>query len=46
VAGANGPADVITGPKTTTYDVNGLQAGTYYFKCDIHPGMNGQLKVS
>ncbi len=46
VAGANGPADVITGPKTATYDINGLQAGTYYFKCDIHPGMNGQLKVS
>ncbi len=37
LAGANGTGDTITGPNTTTYSVQGLPAGTYYFRCDIHP---------
>ena len=28
---------VVTGPTTTTYHVPALKAGTYYFRCDIHP---------
>lgn len=36
----------ITGPKTTTYKVPALKAGTYYFRCDIHPTqMNGTFVV-
>lgn len=28
---------IVTGPKTVTYSVPALTAGTYYFRCDIHP---------
>jgi plastocyanin len=35
--------DVITGPAKTTYDVDPLDAGSYAFKCDIHPNMTGQF---
>lgn len=28
---------VVSGPTTTTYHVPALKAGTYYFRCDIHP---------
>ena len=37
LAGANGASDVVSGPASTTYNVPALQAGTYYFQCDIHP---------
>ena len=46
LGGAAGPADVVTGPGTTTYDVGPLQPGTYYFQCDIHPTMNGPFVVA
>jgi cytochrome c oxidase subunit II len=36
---------LVTGPATTTYSVTPLQAGTYYFHCDVHPGMNGTFRV-
>jgi nitrite reductase (NO-forming) len=29
--------DLVTGPKTVTYDVGALKAGTYFFRCDVHP---------
>lgn len=29
--------DVVTGPVKTTYHVPALQAGTYYFHCEVHP---------
>jgi plastocyanin len=31
---------------TVTVDVSGLDEGTYFFKCDIHPEMNGSVEVS
>ena len=35
--------DVVQGPATVTYDVPALDPGTYYFRCDVHPQMNGSL---
>ncbi len=47
LGGATGPGDVVSGPGTTTYDIPGLPAGTYFFRCDVHPtAMTGQFKVS
>jgi plastocyanin len=37
---------LVVGPSTFTYQVPALAAGTYYFKCDIHPTMNGTVTVS
>ncbi len=28
---------IVTGPTTTTYEVPALKAGTYFFRCDVHP---------
>ena len=37
---------VVTGPKTVTYQVPALKAGTYYFRCDVHPTtMHGTFVV-
>jgi plastocyanin len=36
---------IVTGVSKVTYSVNPLPAGTYYFHCDVHPGMNGTFKV-
>jgi cytochrome c oxidase subunit 2 len=33
------------GPRTETYRLPALKAGSYYFHCDVHPGMSGQLNV-
>jgi plastocyanin len=38
--------DVINGGETTTIEVPALDAGTYYFHCDVHPEMNGSVVVS
>ena len=32
--------------QTVTVDVSALEPGTYYFQCDIHPDMNGEVVVS
>jgi plastocyanin len=37
--------DTITGPAQTDYQVPALAAGTYTFKCTIHPAMTGTLTV-
>jgi ABC-type glycerol-3-phosphate transport system substrate-binding protein len=29
--------EIIIGPKKITYQVMALPAGTYYFRCDVHP---------
>jgi len=31
-------ADLVTGEATATYQVEPLDAGTYFFQCDVHPG--------
>jgi plastocyanin len=37
--------DIITGPDQIEYQVDALDAGTYYFQCDVHPQMNGTVNV-
>src|SRR5262245_24366395 len=32
-----------TGPALVAYEVPALPAGTYYFRCDVHPDMAGEL---
>ncbi|MDQ2933579.1 MAG: cupredoxin domain-containing protein [Chloroflexota bacterium] len=39
--------NIITGPdKNDEISVPALQAGTYYFQCDVHSEMNGSVVVS
>lgn len=46
---AGGPTlfkgEIFNGIETRTYDVPGLPAGDHYFQCDVHPSMNGTVKV-
>jgi plastocyanin len=37
--------EVITGPATTEYPIPPLPAGEAYFQCDIHPTMNGIVRI-
>jgi plastocyanin len=38
--------ETITGPRTVTYDVPALQAGEYFFRCDVHPAqMTGTVEA-
>ncbi len=45
LAGAKDVNDVVTAPGQTTYQVDGLDPGNYYFHCDVHPQMNGVFVV-
>jgi plastocyanin len=38
-------SDPLSGPAMVTYAVPALAPGTYFFRCDIHPDMSGQLTV-
>jgi plastocyanin len=39
--------ETITGPDVTTeIAVDALEPGTYYFRCDVHPDMEGTIVVS
>jgi plastocyanin len=33
------------GPKAVTYNIGPLAAGSYFFRCDVHPDMKGTLTV-
>lgn len=35
--------DLISGPAVTEYEVPALPAGQYFFHCDVHPQMTGQV---
>jgi plastocyanin len=35
--------DPFSGPAVVVYDVPALAAGTYFFRCDVHPEMAGEL---
>jgi plastocyanin len=37
--------DPVTGVATATYKVPAMTPGTYYFQCDIHPNMHGDVVV-
>jgi len=45
VAEALFQGETIPGGQSVTYTVPGLDKGTFYFQCDVHPGMNGDVKV-
>lgn len=36
-------SDPFSGPAVVTYDVPAFAPGTYFFRCDVHPDMSGQL---
>ncbi len=38
--------DIFTGPASRDYEVPALEAGEYYFQCDVHPSMNGTVIAS
>jgi plastocyanin/uncharacterized membrane protein len=38
--------DLVQGPTIVTYDVPALDPGSYYFRCDLHPQMDGTLEVA
>jgi plastocyanin len=38
--------DIATGPTTANYQVPALDAGSYFFRCDVHPQMTGSIKAS
>ncbi len=37
---------IFDGVKTETYHVHPLRAGTYHFRCDVHPAMKGTFIVT
>lgn len=38
-------SEPFSGPAVVTYDVPALAPGTYFFRCDVHPDMAGELSV-
>jgi len=37
--------EIVTGPAAIPYQVGPFPAGEYYFQCDVHPDMNGAVRV-
>ncbi len=37
--------ELVTGPATVTYHLGPLPAGRYFFRCDVHPQMNGVVRA-
>lgn len=35
--------DIFGGPASKVYDVPALAAGSYFFRCDVHPDMTGTI---
>jgi plastocyanin/uncharacterized membrane protein len=38
--------ETIMGPSSVTYDVPALDPGEYFFRCDVHPQMDGTLEAA
>jgi plastocyanin len=38
--------EIFEGVERMTYDVEALEAGSYEFRCDVHPDMNGAFIVA
>jgi plastocyanin len=38
--------ELVTGPVTVEYQIPPLEAGEYYFVCNVHPQMNGTVVVA
>jgi plastocyanin/uncharacterized membrane protein len=38
--------DLVDGPTTVTYELPALDPGAYFFRCDVHPQMNGTLEAA
>lgn len=37
--------EIIEGGESISYEVPALEAGTFYFECNVHPAMNGSVVV-
>jgi plastocyanin len=38
--------EIFGGPASRVYQVPALEAGTYFFRCDVHPDMQGSLHAT
>lgn len=38
--------DLITGPRTVSYQVPAQEPGTYFFLCEVHPTMTGTVQIA
>lgn len=38
--------ELVTGVDSATYDIPALDAGSYFFRCDVHPTMHGTVTVA
>ena len=37
--------EIVDGGETIEYEVPAMEAGTFYFDCEVHPAMNGSVVV-